>query len=211
MRRTVISTLLLAGALIAAACSGGEEMGEAQPSDMDVAAGSELECYIARGTFEETQDRPSPLRSVTFTYDGGAGLLCYGAPSARGREVMGELVPFGQPWRIGANEPTTLHLSGPANVGGVELEPGSYSIYAIPTEGEWQFLVNPNWERWGIPIDESVRASEIGSFTASPGSTDAAVETLTYTWQPNEEGTMGDIVLEWENTRVSFHVHPGGI
>lgn len=210
MRRTVFPTLLLAGTLIATACAGGEEMGEAQPSDMDVAAASELECYIARGTFEETQDRPSPLRSVSFAFDGGTGLLCYGAPSARGREVMGELVPYDQPWRIGANEPTTLHLSGPANVGGVMLEPGSYSLYAIPGEQEWQFLVNSNWERWGIPIDGSVRASEIGSFTAPPESTDATVETLTYTWQPNEEGTMGDIVLAWENTRVAFHVHPGG-
>lgn len=209
MRSGSIPTALLVGGALLAGCYGGEEeMGEAQASDIEVAEGSELECYIARGTFEETQERPSPLQRTAFEFDGGQGLLCYGAPSARGREVMGSLVPFGQPWRIGANEPTTIHLNGPANIGGVALQPGSYSIYAIPGDDEWEFLINANWERWGIPIDGAVRSTEIGSFTATPEPIDNTVETLAYGWEPQSDGTMGNVFLEWENTRVSFHVHP---
>lgn len=208
MRR--FSTLLIGGLLVAA-CAGGEEaMDEAPAEEMEVASADPLECYLARGTMAEAQERPSPLQFTELSVGGHDGLLCYGAPSARGREIMGGLVVYGQPERIGANEPTTLHLAGPAQVGGVELEAGSYSIYAIPGAEEWSFFINSNWERWGIPINDEVRATEVGTFTAPVEATDDFVETLQYSFEPQAQNTMGDVVLEWENTRVKFHVHPAG-
>lgn len=211
MRRFSTYSALLMGGLVVAACGGGDAMddGSAMDSEMDVAAGDALECYLARGTMAEAQERPSPLRSTPLTVGGNDGLLCYGAPSARGREIMGGLLVYGQPERIGANEPTTIHLAGPASIGGVEVGPGSYSIYAIPGPEEWVFFLNSSWERWGIPIDESVRSSEIGTFTVPVEEIDEYVETLQYRFEPMAENTMGDVVLEWENTRVKFHVHPG--
>lgn len=205
MRRFSTLPALLFGALLVAAC-GGENMDEAGSSEMDVASGDPLECYLARGTMAEAQERPSPLMQTTFTAGGNDGLLCYGAPSARGRDIMGGLLVYGQPERIGANEPTTIHLSGPANVGGVDLDAGSYSIYAIPAADEWVFLINSNWERWGIPIDDAVRSSEIGTFTATPEPMEEFVETLSYRFEPTADGSMGNLVLEWENTRVAIHV-----
>ena len=58
-------------------------------------------CYLARGTLAEAAERPSPLDSASVTLDGAEAKVCYGAPAARDRVVMGELVPFGQPWRTG--------------------------------------------------------------------------------------------------------------
>ena len=214
MRRFSTFPTLLIGALLVGACGGAEEAAE-EPMDeaasAEMAASSEpLECYLARGTMAEAQERPSPLLSTELAVGGHDGLLCYGAPSARGREIMGGLVVYGQPERIGANEPTTIHLAGPANLGGVELDAGSYSIYAIPGSDEWTFFVNSNWERWGIPISEEVRATEVGTFTAEVQETGEFVETLQYSFEPQANNTMGDIVLEWENTRVAFHLHPAG-
>jgi len=212
MRYQMTLPPLFFSAILVAACAapeaGDEDMGEAQAMEQSVEA---PECYIASGTLEEAQALPSPLTQTEITFEGGRGLLCYGAPSARGREIMGGLLVYGQPERIGANEPTTIHLTAPAAVGGVSLEPGSYSIYAIANEDEWHFFINSNWQRWGIPIDAEVRATEVGSFTATPTATEEMVETLTYRWEPNAENTMGDVVLEWENTRVKFHVHPDGM
>jgi len=205
MRRFSTLPALLFGGLLVAAC-GGENMGEAESSEMDVASGDPLECYLARGTMAEAQERPSPLMQTSFSAGGSDGLLCYGAPSARGREIMGGLLVYGQPERIGANEPTTLHLSGPANFGGVDLDAGSYSIYAVPAADEWVFFVNSNWERWGIPIDDAVRAAEIGTFTATPEPMDEYVETLRYRFEATADNSMGNLVLEWENTRVTVHV-----
>lgn len=213
MRRlTTLPTLLLSG-LVLAACGGAEqETAEAteasESTDMAATETSQLECYLARGTMSEARERPSPLESVAFSVGGNEGLLCYGAPSARDREIMGGLVPYGEPWRVGANEATAIHLTGPATIGTVALEPGSYSLYAIPGQDGWQFFINSSAERWGIPIDESVRSSEIGSFTVEPETTDEYVETMRFRFEPSDDGTMGDMVMEWENTRVRFHVHP---
>jgi hypothetical protein len=208
MRRFTALTTLLLGGLMLSACADDEAADDAAPSDTQAASSSPLACYIARGTMAEAQERPSPLLETDFTVGGNEGLLCYGAPSARGRNIMGGLLVYGQPERIGANEPTTIHLAGPATVGGVALEPGSYSLYAVPNEDEWQFFINSNWERWGIPIDESVRATEVGTFAVEPETTDEFVETLRYRFEPMAESTMGDMIMEWENTRLRFHIHP---
>lgn len=205
------ATLVLS-ATLAAACAapdaGDQDMGEAQVMEQNVEA---PECYVASGTLEEAQTRPSPLRQTELAFEGGQGLLCYGAPSARGREIMGGLLVYGAIERIGANEATTIHLTASASVGGVSLESGSYSIYAIANAEEWEFFISSDWQRWGIPITPSVRESEVGSFTATPTTVEEMVETLTYRWEPNAENTMGDIVLEWEHTQVRIQVRPEGM
>lgn len=209
--RTTYSTLLLC-TVVAAACGGApaEESSDAQPLTETTAA-SASECFVRGGTFDETQQRPSPLRTTEIELGSGSGLLCYGAPSANGRDVMGSsLVPYGAPWRLGANEATALHLDAPANVGGVALQPGSYSLYVVAGESEWQFFVNSTWERWGIPIDAGVRASEVGSFSATPESIPDMVETLTFRFEPASSGSGGSIVMEWERTRVAFPVSAAG-
>jgi hypothetical protein len=200
---TLLPTITLLGLL--AACGEGGEMGEpAGGSAMASGEGEEPSCFIQGASFEEAQHRISPMRRVSISFEGGEGLLCYGSPSARDREIMGDLVPYGQPWRMGADEPTTIHLRAPASVGSVELEPGSYSLYAVPGEDEWEIFVNTDWQRWGIPINAEVRDSEIGSFTVTPEATDSFVESLTYAFAD------GEIVMEWENTRLSFPVEGAG-
>lgn len=161
---------------------------------------SELSCFLQGATPEEAAERTSPLRTLSFAFQGGEALLCYSAPSARGREIMGKLVPFGEPWRTGANEPTALHLSGSLTVGGVELEPGSYALYTVPGEDSWQVFLNSAYQRWGIPITDEVRASEVGSFSAKPEKTEEMVEMLTFS---HEDGA---IVMEWEHTRLTIPV-----
>ena len=197
-------------AAMAAAC-GGEppaEQAETQPAPETAAAPATPSCFLSGTTLDEARGRPSPLSETAFSVGGHAGILCYGAPSAKARPIMGGLVPFDQPWRLGANEATALHLTGPAQIGGVEVQPGSYSLYVIPGEAEWTFFLSSVYERWGIPIDEAVRATEVGSFTAVPEATEAPVEKLTFRFDAAVDGTMGDLVMEWENTRGKFHLHP---
>ncbi|HSG07535.1 MAG TPA: DUF2911 domain-containing protein [Longimicrobiales bacterium] len=189
------------------ACGGGDQAEPAADAEMATVASAPA-CVLQGATMAEALERPSPIREVSFSVGGHDGLLCYGAPSARGRVILGEIEPFGTPWRMGANEPTTLHLTGPTQVGGVTLEAGSYSLYAIPGETEWTIFLNSNVDRWGIPIGDDVRATEVGSFTAPVEATDAPVETLTFSFVPSEDGAMGDFVVEWESARVKFPVQP---
>lgn len=167
-------------------------------------------CWLRGATPAEAAERPSPLGVVAIPLGDGEATLCYGRPSARDRTVMGELVPFGEPWRTGANEATAIHLPFAATIGGVAVEPGSYSIYTIPGETEWQIMLSRAVERWGIPITPEVRSQEVGTFTRPVAATDGMVETFTIAWQAHGEG-MGHLVMEWENTRVEIPVHLAGM
>ena len=113
---------------------------------------------------------------------------------------MGGLVPFGEPWRLGANEATTLHVPVAVRFGDLALKPGVYSLYAIPG-ATWQIVVNESAERWGIPINPAVRAHDVGAVTLTSERTDAPVETLTLRWEAGAEGSLV-LVTEWEGTRV---------
>ena len=113
-----------------------------------------------------------------------------------GRTIGGEMDPLGQPWRMGANEPTTIHLPFPARIGTVDLDPGSYSLYAIPAESEWTVVINSNTNRWGIPISPDVRAADVGSVVVRPGDPGSHVETLTFSFRGS--GSSGTLTYAWE-------------
>lgn len=162
-------------------------------------------CYLANATPEEAAERPSPLDSASVRLNDAEVKVCYGAPSARGREVMGGLVPWDAPWRSGANEATTLRVAAAVDLGGIRLEPGSYSLYTIPGEDSWEIVVNRQFERWGIPISDEVRGDDLGSTTVPSEGIDPAVERLTFHFEPPEENRT-ELVLEWENTRVRIPV-----
>ncbi len=173
------------------------------------AAGQDTTGCFVQGS-GDTAGRPSPLGAVTITLGGEEAKLCYGRPSAKGRTVMGGLVPHGQPWRTGANEATALHLPFAAEVGGVALQPGVYSLYTIPGQGEWEIVLNSRAERWGIPISAEVRAADVGSFKRPATPADNMVETLTFRWESHGDN-MGHLIMEWENTRVEIPIHRGAM
>lgn len=151
-----------------------------------------------RGAPDALASRESPLDSVMIRLGDATAKLCYGRPSARGRVMVGGEDPFGLPWRMGANEPTTLHLPFPATVGTVDVGPGSYTLYAVPEAGSWTIVVNDNASRWGIPLSPEVRRSDVGSFTVRPSPLQTPVETLTFRFEGG--GESGALVYEWEGT-----------
>ena len=133
----------------------------------------------------------------------GEAKLCYGRPSAGGIPRIGAEIPFGTPWQMGANEPTTLHLTFPARLGTVDLAPGSYSLYAIPEDGVWTIVVNGNPNRWGVPITADVRAADLGSFSLRPSPLSDYVDRLTFRFEPTS-GAGGALVYSWERTSLSI-------
>ena len=168
-----------------------------------VAAGGT--CWVRGGTTADAAARPSPLGEVRFTLGGQEGLLCYGRPLAKGRTVMGGLVPYGEPWRLGANEATSIHLPFNATIGGVAVDAGTYSMYAVPGQTEWEFVLNRQVERWGIPIDDAVMQGNAGSFKRPVASTSASVDQLTFRWEGTSD-SAGQLVMEWEKTQLTIPV-----
>ena len=176
-------------------------LAQAQPGSGQAAP---FTCWI-RGPADKLAERPSSLDSISVQIGGGTIKLCYSRPSARGRKVMGELVPFDQPWRLGANEATTIHVPSAAEIAGVRVEPGTYTLYVIPGASKWQVVVNRGVQRWGVPIDKDVRAKDVGSGTVTAESLSSPVETLTLTFEP-AAGNTTELVVEWEKTRVRIPI-----
>lgn len=150
-----------------------------------------------------TGNRSSPYDSVAFTVNGQRAVICYGRPSARGRTMIGgTAVPYGKLWRTGANEPTILHIPFRATIAGVPVAPGSYSIYTVPSEGEWEVVVNRSTSQWGHEsrYTDEVKAQEVGRGKVKSSKLSDHIETFTI--KPVNAQRGADLVLEWEHSRV---------
>lgn len=73
----------------------------------------------------------------------------YSRPAARGRQIFGELVPYGRIWRVGANESTKFSVTTAIEVLGNTLLPGTYTLYAFPEEFSWEVVFHKNTSHWG--------------------------------------------------------------
>lgn len=154
-----------------------------------------------------TANRASAYDSTAIVINGKRALICYGRPAARGRTMIGgTAVPYGKLWRTGANEPTTLHIPFAATIGGVKVQPGSYSIYTIPNEKEWHVIVNRSTSQWGHEgrYTDEVKAQEVGHGKGTVTKLDQPVEVFTIKSTPVKNGA--NLILEWEKTRVSIPV-----
>ncbi len=127
----------------------------------------------------------------------------YSRPSAKGRKVFGELVPFGELWRVGANACTTIELSGPVVMSGKAVAKGKYSLFAIPGEKEWTIILNSDTTLWGN--DGYDQAKDAVRFTA-PATTAEWTETFTIDLDEVKDD-KARMDLRWEKTRTSFILH----
>lgn len=168
-----------------------------------------LECE-PQASGEQLAQRPSPYDSVSIHVGKMEAKICYSRPLARGRVIFGDLVPYDMLWRTGANEPTTIHLPFAAEIAGITVRPGKYSIYTVPSTREWIVVVNASTSQGGLTRDEGqfrnqytpeVRAQEVGRSLVMRESSDAHVEQFTIRSEQTASDSA-DIVVEWERTRV---------
>lgn len=193
-------TALIACAPAPAADGNGSSTADPAPPEQVAVACSPSSNMPAAG-------RASPYDSTAFTLGGTEALVCYGRPSMRGRTIFGGLVPYDELWRTGANEPTIVHLPFAASIAGIDVEPGSYSIYSEPGREQWTIIVNAATDQWGIEnqYTDAVRAQEVGRATVPSEQIGSPVEMFTITAEPRG-ADAADLVLEWENTRVRVPV-----
>src|SRR5690606_27838717 len=93
--------------------------------------------------------RPSPLAIVTARYKDSYLKITYSQPHKKGREIFGELVPYGKVWRTGANEATEITISKAIQVNGTLLKAGTYTLFTIPNKAQWTIIINQGVGLWG--------------------------------------------------------------
>jgi hypothetical protein len=95
---------------------------------------------------------PSPPARATCKFaDGKTITVNYSSPRMRGRKIFGDLVPFGEVWRMGADDATTFVPSADVVVGGKNVPAGKYTMFALPTPTKWTLIISKQIGEWGIP------------------------------------------------------------
>lgn len=183
---TVVLTLSLLGVAPAVAQDDDKAPGlDKSPMDM-----SYYPPRAAFRSFEENEAKRAAMAPVMR--------VIYSRPQANGRTVMGELIKYGEVWRLGANENAELQVYEPVTLGGKMVAPGRYSLHAIPGEKEWTIIVNEDVDAWGsYAYDES---KDVARFTAPVSKTPEMVEAFTMYFAGD------DLVIAWENTQVKAPV-----
>ncbi|HEX6909731.1 MAG TPA: DUF2911 domain-containing protein [Longimicrobium sp.] len=201
MKRTSpFSRAALAAAVLSlAACSGtaGDEPApDAQP------APAQAQAEAPRPDGAQPQQPASPRDTAEMELAGGRVYVDYGRPYMRGRTIFGGLVPYGQVWRTGANAATTFVTPGDVRIGGTLVPAGTYTLYTLPGEGEWQLIVNRQTGQWGTQYDQ---AQDLARIPMQVERTPSPVDQFTIQLVA---GSPARLVMEWENTRASVPVEP---
>ncbi|HTH31413.1 MAG TPA: DUF2911 domain-containing protein, partial [Lacibacter sp.] len=79
--------------------------------------------------------------------------VIYSRPARGGRDIFGEIVKFGKPWRLGANEATEIEFFTDVYIQGKDISKGRYTLYCIPFEERWELILNSSLYTWGLKID----------------------------------------------------------
>lgn len=145
------------------------------------------------------QDKPASPQATAAGKIGAANVkIVYCQPSARGRKIMGGLVPYGEVWRTGANDATTIEIDKPVKIEGKELAAGKYSLFTVPGEKEWTVIFNKEAKQWGAY--KYKESEDVLRVKVVPTKTSAPVETF------NINVGKDDVQMKWENTAVAFKV-----
>lgn len=197
MKRLLVLALLVVAGLVAFAVTGVSLI----PASL--ALGPCLKDWTSPVSY---RPRVSPLESIRFHVADAEVQLCYGRPVRKGRTIFGELVPWDQPWRLGANEPTRLAVSKAVTLAGISLPAGRYSLYVEPHPDQWTVFVSRSTLHWGNDISRAVRAKEIGQATVPVEALPEIVDSFTVRVEDHGSGSRVALAFEWERTRVTLEL-----
>ena len=154
---------------------------------------------------------PQPSPTATIIQKVGVSDISveYSRPGAKGREIFGDLVPYGKMWRTGANKATKITFNEDCIFGGKKIKKGSYSLFTIPDMDVWSVLLNNDTELWGVgDYDKKKQVCNIEtkvinskdfteSFTIEFGKFKSFSSTMSLKWA----NTQIDIIIKSESSK----------
>jgi hypothetical protein len=152
--------------------------------------------------FAACQGKPSPAASASCDLSGKTVKTDYSSPRMKGRKIYGDLVPFGQVWRTGANEATTFVTSSDVVVGGKTVPAGSYTIFTVPAADKWTLIINKKTGEWGIPY--KYESDELARVDMKVSKLPAPMENFTIGYAKSGSGCT--LNIDWDTTRASVDI-----
>jgi len=146
--------------------------------------------------------RPSPFAKASQTVGLTDITVDYSSPGVKGRKIWGTVVPYGQPWRAGANNPTKITFSKDVKIGDTAVPAGSYTFLVIPDKASWTLVLNKDPK--GAGAFGYHKEDDVVRVTAKP-ETIAMRERLGYSF-PTFDTNTAQLALEWEKVRVTLPI-----
>lgn len=167
-----------------------------QPKKEETSSSEEL----SQEEQQSAEQRPSPLVTKEGKVSGKTIKIQYGSPAVKGRAIWGDLVPYYEVWRTGANEATYVDLSQAVTVEGKELPAGKYSVFTIPKEsGTWTVIFNSDWnlEHGHFQYNEK---NDVLRVESQPIWEQSSQESLSFEVEPP------GLVLRWEKLKLPIAI-----
>lgn len=128
--------------------------------------------------------------------------VIYSRPQLKGREIFGKLEPYGKVWRLGANQATELDIYAPVKIAGHNIQPGRYTLYAIPQPNKWTIILNSQTDTWGAygyHENKDILRTDV-PITTLPD----AVEAFSMVFEKADQGC--NLVMAWDKTEVRLPI-----
>ena len=145
----------------------------------------------------------SPRQTVEQQFSMTKISVEYGRPAVKGRKVFGELVPFGQVWRAGANEATKITFGQEVLFGGQKVKKGTYALYVVPQEKEWKIILNRGVNNWGAYTYDA--KEDVATTTVPVKMMNEKMERFTINFEDITDEKL-NLVFEWDKTRADVPV-----
>jgi hypothetical protein len=143
-----------------------------------------------------------PAKADCKFSDGKTIHVDYSSPRMKGRKIFGGLVPFGEPWRAGANEATTFVIDADMNVAGKTVPAGSYTLFALPTADAWTLIISKQTGEWGVPYPGE--SYDFGRVPMKVSKLDSPMEDFMIAF--DQGGGTCTLRLAWESTQASVQI-----
>ena len=153
-------------------------------------------------TFSQELPQPSPAATLTQRIGLVDVRVTYSRPSMKGRRIFGDLVPYGEMWRTGANHSTVIDFSGPVTISDKVLPAGKYSLFTVPDQGAWAVVINRDTTLSGLEgysAEEDVFRFKAVSRPVAP------TESFVILFE-NLGQDQADLVLRWAKEEVALTI-----
>jgi hypothetical protein len=128
--------------------------------------------------------------------------VIYSRPVKNGRTIFGDLVPYNEVWRLGANEATEVEFFRDVRIGGKKVAKGKYTIYALATPTQWTVIFNKETDTWGaFKYDEK---KDVARVTVPVETLDTAIEPFTIFF--DKADGVNRLVIAWDTARVAVPI-----
>lgn len=147
--------------------------------------------------------QPSPTQTIKQNFGLSSIELSYSRPGIKGRKVFGDLVPFGNVWRTGANQATTLTFADDVTIGGTAVKAGKYGLLSIPNKDSWTMIITKQTDVTSPAAYK--QDQDVVRVNVKPMKMDETMETFTMQFA-NVKPNSCELHLMWENTAVALPI-----